>query len=268
MSTEGREPVVLLHSGGMSSRQWRRLGEALAPKYDVIAPDFIGFGDNPAPPGDGPTDFHRDVDAITKRVEELGQPVHLVGHSYGGLIALLVAERHPSRIRSLTCYDPIAWGALHSTNDVEGLADLLRVGSTPVARDVTRGGGEEWFEGFVDYWNGPGAWRAMAPAGRDAFLRVGRQVFWQVLSISDDRTPASAYAKIEAPTLFLTGEHTPIAARHTVATLTRTLPNARTERIAGAGHMGPITHADEVNRLIALQVGLRPSSGGAPPLTS
>src|SRR6185295_2306168 len=79
-----RPPVVLLHSGGFTSRQWRRLRERLTPRFDFAAPDFLGYGSR-GPWSDGePFHFHRDVELVESLMRE---PAHLVGHSYGGLIA-------------------------------------------------------------------------------------------------------------------------------------------------------------------------------------
>ena len=249
------EAVLLLHSSGMSSRQWGRLAELLGRTHRVIAPDLLGSGANPPWPDEKLFDLSEDVDVLEALVEKLGEPVHLVGHSYGGLLALKLARRDPSRVRSLTAYDPVAFGVLHAANDAEGLADLARAGQNPVFTDFAHGGNDAWFEVFVDYWNGPGAWRGMTQAGRDSFLRVGRKVFFEVWSLMHDRTPASAYAGIEAPSLLLGGEVSPPAARRVVALLAKTLPHGRALTVPGAGHMGPLTHAAFVNEAIAAHIG-------------
>jgi pimeloyl-ACP methyl ester carboxylesterase len=238
----------------MSSRQWGRLSEILAPTHRVLAPDLLGSGDNPPWPDEQPFDLAQDVDAIEQLVDGLGEPVHLVGHSYGGLLALTLARRAPAKIRSLTAYDPVAFGILHAASDAVGLADLERAGRNPVFTDFARGGDDAWFEVFVDYWNGPGAWRGMTRTGRESFLRVGRKVFDEVWSLMHDRTPASAYAGIEAPALFLGGETSPKAARRVVALLGEALPRGRVRMVPGAGHMGPLTHGAVVNEAIAAHI--------------
>ena len=250
-AADSRQPVVLLHSGGMSSRQWRRLADALGGTHRVVAPDFLGSGANPAWPDAAPFGFPQDLDVIQRLVEGFGQPAHVVGHSYGGLIAIQLARRAPHLIRSVAAYDPVAFGVLHGAADAEGLADLARAEEAPLFADASRGGSDAWFELFVDYWNGPGSWRAMAAPGRDAFLRVGRKVFLEVDSLMKDRTPASAYAGVTAPALFLTGERSPAAARRTVAILAAAFPRGRAQTVAGAGHMGPISHGAAVNEAIA-----------------
>ena len=252
-------PVILLHSGGMSSRQWKRLGDELATTHLVIAPDFLGSGDNP--PWPAGADFHigMDVDAIAAIVAGLDQPVHLVGHSYGGLVALSVARRDPSRVASVAAYDPVAFGVLAEPRDAVGLDDLSQAAKNPVFTDEAVGGTDAWFEVFVDYWNGPGAWRALPTPARESFLRVGRKVFLEVRSLMDDRTPGSAYAGITAPALLITGSASPPAAQRVVARLAESLPAARAMTVEGAGHMGPITHARVVVDAIASHV--RAASG-------
>ena len=253
VSRGSNEPVVLLHSGGMSSRQYKRLVEALAPTHHVMAPDFLGSGDNPPWPGDEPFHFTMDVDAVAKLAAPLG-PVHLVGHSYGGLVALTLARQNPERVRSIAVYDPVAFGVLRATGDAEGLADLNRAQDNPVFTDLALGGGPAWFEAFVDYWNGPGTFRALPEPTRAAFLRVGRKVFYEVLSLMNDPTGPDAYRGITAPALLLSGRASPVAAHRVQALLASALPSATAVIIEGAGHMGPITHADEVNGLIVSNI--------------
>lgn len=238
----------------MSSRQWARLADALSATHRVIAPDFLGSGERAAWPDDPGFDFSHDADLVEAEIARAGAPVHLVGHSYGGLVAATLARRNPERVRSLALYDPVAFGVLHGASDREGLDDLMRVGSHPVFFDPERGGGDAWFEAFVDYWNGEGAWRGMTESGRASFLRVGRKVFHEVRSLSNDRTPASAYAAVEAPALVLGGEKSPAAARRVAAILSAAFPRGRLQVVRGAGHMGPLTHGTTVNEAIVAHI--------------
>ena len=249
-----RPAVLLLHSSGMSSRQWARLSDALSPTHRVIAPDLLGSGENPPWPDNQSFDLSEDVDALERIVAGLAKPVHIVGHSYGGLLAVTLARRIPGRILSVAAYDPVAFGVLHGAGDAEGLADLERAGRNPLFTDDVRGGSDAWFEVFVDYWNGPGAWRGMTQTGRGSFLRVGRKVFLEVMSLIHDRTPASAYSIVTAPALFLGGARSPAAARRVIALLASAFPQGRALTIEGAGHMGPLTHGTTVNDAIVAHI--------------
>jgi pimeloyl-ACP methyl ester carboxylesterase len=247
-------PVVLLHSGGMSSRQWRSLADRLGAAHRVLAPDLLGSGKNPPWPDEVAFRYALDVAAVGRLFDRFDGPAHVVGHSYGGLVALALARTRPDRVRSLAVYDPVAFGVLHEPADAVGLADLARASADPVFTDEARGGNEEWMQSFVDYWNGPGAWRALPPTSREQFLRVGRKVFREVMSLMNDRTDAAAYGVVTAPTLLLAGERSPVAARRVSEVLAGALPDARLEVIAGAGHMGPLTHAALVEPLIVRHI--------------
>lgn len=247
-------PVVLLHSSGMSSRQWRSLSERLAASHRVLAPDFLGSGKNPPWRDDVPFGYELDVALVAKALDALDAPAHLVGHSYGGLVALTLARTLPHRVRSLAVYDPVAFGVLHDPPDAVGLADLMRAGAQPIFSDESLGGTEAWLETFVNYWNGPDAWRSLPAASREQFLRVGRVVFREVSSLMADRTGAAAYSTLTAPTLLIAGELSPAAARRVGEVLLGALPDARREVVKGAGHMGPLTHASVVEELIARHI--------------
>ena len=246
------EPVILLHSSGMSGRQWRRLQERLVRDgFRVIVPDLLGSGRSSAwPDGEGFTFLH-DVDLAEAILQRVADKAHLVGHSYGGLIALCVAERHPDKARSLSLYDPVAFGALDGDRDVEARANLaslhFRWGDSPAEH-------EAWLEAFVTYWNGPEAWPLLRGATRAEFVRTGWVAHEGARSLVADRTPASAYAKLRSPTLLLTGSATPPAARRVIERLAESIPSARKTSLQGAGHMGPLTHGDEVNELIAKHI--------------
>jgi pimeloyl-ACP methyl ester carboxylesterase len=235
----------------MSGRQWRRLAEQLAPTHRVVLPDLLGAGGNPAWTEANTFDVTQDVAAMRELLDSLGEPVHLVGHSYGGFLALALARERLEGVRSVAVFDPTAYGVLHGARDAEGLADLERACAQPVFLDDARGGGAEWFEAFVDYWNGPGTWRGLTPAAQASFLALGRKVYLEARSLLAERTPPAAYARVRTPTLLLGGERSPVAARRVIALLAAALPHARAQLLTGAGHMGPITHAAEVNALVA-----------------
>jgi pimeloyl-ACP methyl ester carboxylesterase len=245
-------PVVMIHSGGLSSRQWSRIAGRFTGTHRVIAPDLLGAGSSdPVPPGE--FHFHEDVAAVEGLLAALGvERYHLIGHSYGGFVGATAALRAPERVRSLGLFEPVAFGVLYSWGDEEGIRDLEDYDHDGTFFDDATGGQEPWMERFVDWWQGPGAWRSLPEPSRQAFLRVGRKVFQEVRSLTADRTPHEAYAALRAPALLLRGSRSPVAARNVCAILAEALPRAELVTLEGAGHMAPLTHAQDVGgRLVA-----------------
>ncbi len=247
-------PAILLHSSGMAGRQWNALAARLSPHRRVVRPDFWGAGATAAWPADRRFEYGADVDlaeAVLCDVTSDGARADLVGHSYGGLIALQLALRQPARVRAVAVYEPVAFGALYSTGDAAAIAGMAQAEAEARFSDATIGGSEEWLEKFIDFWNGPGAWRILPGSARASFVKNGTQVFAEVRSLLTDRTTHTRYAEITAPTLLIDGDRSPSGEQWVCQTLARALPHARLETIAGAGHMGPLTHAELVNQRIA-----------------
>jgi pimeloyl-ACP methyl ester carboxylesterase len=247
-------PVVLLHSGGLTSRQWRRLAEALAASRQVVLPDFLGYGGStPWPVGEG-FDFQLDVDAIVMLVDALEAPVDLVGHSYGGLIAAHVARRRPAMVRSLAMYEPVMFSVLDggAAEDEAARRELAELDMSYAAD--TSGVDERWLSSFVGWWNGAGAWEGLDEAVRASFRQVAWKLHQEVASLARDTTGRPGFASIGAPTLLLGGELTRPVEKRVLTVLERTLPNARLHYIPGAGHMGPMTHGAAVNEAIVQHI--------------
>jgi pimeloyl-ACP methyl ester carboxylesterase len=248
-----RPIALLIHSGGFTSRQWRKLGQRLAATHDVLAPDLIGYGAEPWPPG-VPFHYRQDVDRLIGMLDApnaaepgaIGRPVDVVGHSYGALLALQIALLRPDLVRSLAVYEPVAFGVL-GPEDAEVRAQL----ALPAYHADAAGVDEAWLTAFVDWWNGPGTWVALAEPTRAGFRAVAWKVYQEVATLSADTTDRARYATITAPTLLLGGERTPPTERRTLERLAEALPHARLTLFPDMGHMGPITHADVVNAAIA-----------------
>lgn len=248
-------PVVLLHSSGLSGRQWRRLAQGLTGRgLRAVVPDLTGHGASTAWPEPTPFDFHTDVERLVAILEAEG-PAHVVGHSYGALAGLLAALATPRQVRSLVLFEPVAFGVLDPATDAGALAELASVESR-----WGEGASEHdrWLRTFVEYWGGAGAWSALRDEARAEFRRVGWVVREGVRTLMEDRTPPSAYAALGCPVRVLTGESSTLAARTVAARLAQVIPDAKVITIPGAGHMGPLTHAEIVNGAILDALGEPP----------
>ncbi len=98
-------PAVYVHGLGGSSTNWTDLAALLAPVAAGTAPDLPGFGYSEPEAGfDFTLQAHAEV--VARHIEDVGAPVHLLGNSMGGAIALLIAERRPELVKTLTLISP------------------------------------------------------------------------------------------------------------------------------------------------------------------
>lgn len=241
--------ALLIHSGGFTSRQWRKLSELLASDFHVLAPDLLGYGAAGPWPAGEPFHFRQDLDHLQELIGDDREPLHLVGHSYGGFLALQLALRDPALVRSIAVYEPVAFGILDDVEDADARSQLDLVKRT--WEPNASGADEDWLRAFVDWWNGAGAWERIGEETRNAFRAMGWKVFQEVMSLAADRTDRATYATITAPTLILGGANSPLAERRVVENLGSALPHAQARILSGVGHMGPISHAALVNEAIA-----------------
>jgi pimeloyl-ACP methyl ester carboxylesterase len=246
------EPVFLLHSSGSSSGQWRALAERLSQRYRVIAPDFYGYGGTAQWPGAKPFHLECEAEIVLALLERVNQPVHLVGHSYGGALALHVAGFHAELLRSLTLIEPVAFQLLRGA-DVPALAEIREVAEI-VTRAVTRGEYVAGFEHFVDYWTSPAAAAEVPAYKRYAMAARLPKIALEFHATLNEPTQLDDFRSMSVPTLLLHGTGSPWPTRRICDLLERILPKAQLKTIGGAGHMSPITHRDQVNALVIAQV--------------
>jgi pimeloyl-ACP methyl ester carboxylesterase len=246
----GGNNVICLHSSMSTSRQWRGLVERLRHSYRVDAIDLHGYGDGPAYSGVSPLSLQREVSLLAQLVEELDGPIHLVGHSYGGAVAIKAAQTFGRRINSLTLYEPVIFAALFSSMPTPAAASEVTLLIEKMQTDYRAGGLFRAAQRFIDYWSGPGAWEAMP---FDTQLRLSKKVpvvLGNFEALVSEPDALAGLARLQIPTLYLSGSESPASVRAISDLLQRELPHAVRQRFDGMGHMGPITHGDTVNASI------------------
>ena len=242
--------VVLLHSSVAGARQWRRLMDDLRSEFRVIAVNLFGYGGTAAwPPGNVQTldDQARLVEgAIPLDAEE----VHIVGHSFGGAVAMRLAARLAERTGKLILFEPIPFHLLREAGRTEALVEVLTL------RDWVRTYGVlgEWesaAERFADYWNGGGSWQRMTLERRKAFAAALRPNYCEWDAVMNDGTPLEEWARIlPRSTLLMMDRETVRPVRAVTALLRRACPWWRYLEVSAGGHMAPLTNPCFVNPLI------------------
>jgi pimeloyl-ACP methyl ester carboxylesterase len=219
--------------------------------YEVLAPEHYGCETSGPWTGEHAFTIADEAKKAIALVDGYEAKVHLVGHSYGGAVALHVAVSRPDRIASMALYEPAAFHLLRQMGE-PGAGAYAEISSVArrVCEGVTTGDYRGAIAAFVDYWSGAGAWDAMRPKVQDALIRYAPKGPLDFQAAISDSTRVSAYRELNFPILILRGEHTKLPTRLIADGLSELLPRSRRLVLDGAGHMGPVTHASEVSAQI------------------
>jgi len=244
-------PVVLVHSSVSGNRQWRRLVERLSPRRRVIAPNLLGYGATTPWPAARPQAISDALQVLLGAVAALvpDEPLQLVGHSWGGALALHAAHRLGDRVSRLVLYEPMLPGLLAAHGRLQAATETRTLHAQ--LRDCAARG--DWLgaaERFTDYFNGDGTWAGTPPPRRRAIADALPPNLheWDAAMAP---LHADALAGVRARTLLMRGRRTRAALHEMSALLYRRFAHWRLVDVAGCGHMAPLTHADTINHWIA-----------------
>jgi pimeloyl-ACP methyl ester carboxylesterase len=219
--------VVLLHSALGDSRLWRRQVEALAGRFEVVAPDLPGFGESPLPRG--PFSY---VETVAGHL-----PATLVGNSFGGAVALRTALAHQERVAKLVLVDPgfPDWQWSQQMRDHWTAAEEpYRAGDLGRAAQVD-----------LDFWLKPEFHDVVRPQRLRSFelqpADVEPEVRWP------ETAPLSTLA---VPTLVVVGDEDKPDFRAIAEHLADEIPRAELAVVPGAGHLVGVEQPDALNRLL------------------
>lgn len=241
-----QQVVALLHGLGGSRISWEPQLRGLADTARVAAWDLPGYG--ASPPWSGGTTFAALADAVAVFADELGADrVHLVGISFGGMIAQYAAAAHPDRVASLTLLatspkfgldgtEPAAWRAAR-------LAPL-DAGQEPV----------DFADRVLSGLAGPAITDAAMAGQRAAMSRVTGAALRRSIDCLVTHDSRPVLPAVQAPTLCLVGDaddETPVAYSRAIVEL---VPGAELQVVPGAGHLLNVEAPDVVNAAIRHQI--------------
>lgn len=238
--------VVCLHSSGLSGFQWRRLAEKVQADFRLLAVDFLGCGQSPPSPHGLDFSYDEDVQQVVGLLDQIAEPVLLLGHSYGGFIGLKSALLRPEQIIAMAFYEPVLWGGLASYRGLPIRQVVARFDPDLLLLDRSMAGSERWMETFIDYWNGPGSYRSMSQAQQRSMFALSEKLFAEVKEVVTDPTPHTAYAALRQPVHLLHGTISPPEVLAMKDILTSVLSVVTTACIPG-GHMNPVRNPLPVN---------------------
>ena len=240
-STDHPETIVLIHAVGHDLTYWDRQIEALSARYNIVAFDLPGHGRSGGDAADWSFDYAADI--VVQLLDEVSEtPVHLIGISFGGMIAQVTALARPDKIRSL---------ALIGT--ASGFPEDVRKGMRARAQAVRNGGMAAVVETSLERWFTPET-REHRPDIVDRITKTllsddpdTHAAIWDVIAGLDTH---KRLREISCPTLVLVGQHDPSTPPAVAAQLATAIPNATLIVVPGASHIVTVEAPGAVNEAL------------------
>jgi pimeloyl-ACP methyl ester carboxylesterase len=248
------QPVVLVHSSVSANRQWRTLIDALRHQYRVLAINLFGYGETTPWPGTSAQSLYAQAQLVLALCDEIAATVHLVGHSFGGSVALKAASLLGPRVSNLVLLEPNPFNLLRQNGRVQAFLE------SQALRDHVKCFGSlgDWpkvAERFADYWLGDGSWSRMPEKRRGAFTESLHPNFHEWDAVMDEETTVAEWRDLSARTLLVSDASTRRPIREIVDIFATTCPHWAFHTIAEGGHMAPLTHPELINPVVRAFLG-------------
>jgi pimeloyl-ACP methyl ester carboxylesterase len=215
---DSQPSLLLVHGSVVNAELTWSAQRPLAEQFEIVAPNRRGF---PPGPDVAQVDFEDEAVWLEPFLE---QGTHLVGHSYGGVIALLAAARHPERLRSLTVIEPPAFGVARGVPAADEFMARIEEHWTGGPRDPG-----EFLRGFLSLVG------SSAPPGNfTPALLQGARTLMVERSPAEAVIPLDELARTPFPKLVVSGGHS--AAFEALCDLLEERLGAERAVLPGAGH--------------------------------
>jgi len=244
-------PMLLVHGLGGSHANWLAVGDPLARRHRVLAPDLAGFG--LTRPEGRSCSVEANAALLTGVIEEVGRPVVLVGNSMGGLISMLVASRRPALVeglvlvgaampRPLSTRPDLAVTAAFVTYAFPGLGERYvrqraqRLGPEGLVRETIKLCTVDPLRVPQDVYDAHVALartRREFPWAMEAYLEAARSL---VRIVVQRRRFVAMIRSITAPTLLLHGDHDRLVPLGAARWAAQVRPSWRLEVFDDCGH--------------------------------
>lgn len=247
---EGSGPTLVCVPGSWGTRSaWRGVTAALVGRFRVVTTSLLGYGGTVERRSAADTSIAHEADVIEAVIRRAGEPVHLIGHSFGGQACLALAIRGVTPLMSLSVIEPTATNLLPLAGDM----DLYEQVTT--FRDAYfrafESGDKEAARHVIDLHDGAGSFDALPSRVRDYVMATTATNILDWRSGLGLDAPLAAYSGIVVPALVIRGGRGhPYIARSTEI-LSSAMPHASLVTIPEAAHSMITTHAAELAKLIA-----------------
>jgi len=256
---QGAGPTTVLVPGSCSTgAAWRPVIASWAGQFRCVTTSLLGYGRTQERRTPADPSIAHEAEAVEAVIRTAGGRAHLIGHSFGGLVAIAVALRNKVPLASLVVVEAPAVELLRAEGEDRHYSAFRRMTQGYFADFAA--GNPEAIAAMIDFYGGTGTFASWPPRVRAYAVETTAANILDWASAYNFPLSSAALAAIQAPFLVLRGGASHPAVQRANALIGERVSGATLATIDGAAHFMIATHADEVARLIARHV-LRAEAG-------
>jgi len=249
----GDGPTIVLVPGSCSTgAAWRPLIAAWKSRFRCVTTSPLGYGSTAERRTPSDPSIRHEAGVVEAVMRTAGGPIHLVGHSFGGLVALAVALRNRARLASLALVEAPAAELLRHSGEQPHYRAFREMTDAYFAAFAS--GKPEAIATMIDFYGGAGTFASWPSRVRAYAVETTAVNILDWASAYEFPLSAAALRSIDLPVLVLWGEASHPAVQRANALLAGCLSQAVSAEIKGAAHFMIASHADQLSRLIAQHV--------------
>ena len=258
-------PVLFVHGAVGDLRFWEPQREAFAKQHRFVAYTYRYHGREPwADQGQQYSAQLHAADLAGLITALKAGPVHLVGLSYGGLLAAMVATKDPQLVRTLTLAEPALFGLLADTPEGKKALEEWSKGAAPMIAAVKAGNALEATKHLSALVNGdsPSDFDKL-PAELRQILTDNARTMPLLFAAEPTTVPCEALRGITVPTLVVRGERTPNFFAQISEAVVKCIPGSRGIVMPGAAHAMSYENPSAFNREVLKFIATAPPGAGS-----
>ena len=247
--TSGTGPDILFVPGSFSTpAAWQSIQKHLPQRYRFLSTSLCGYGETTETRTLYDNSINHEIEILGQITASIQKPVHLVGHSFGGLVSFAAILMGKLKVKSLTTFEANPITLLEEKN-------ILRFRKT---RKISENFERQYFLGekdavktIIDFWGGHGSFSSMPKVVREYCRSTGFANVLDWRTALSFKTSSDDFRNLNIPCLIVRGELANEEMIEITDVLSKSIPDSQISVVTGANHFLISSHPAVCANLLA-----------------
>ncbi|MBH68012.1 MAG: hypothetical protein CMM58_06640 [Rhodospirillaceae bacterium] len=245
----GYGPPLLFVPGSFSTpAAWRGVQEHIRGKYRLLTTSLCGYGKTSESRSVKDNLIHHEIEILETIAQEINEPLHLIGHSFGGTVCLAAVLEDAFPIASVTTFEANPVNLVKNSFKPELFLQVKQ--ASRLFQAEYSAGNNDAAEFIIDFWGGSGSFTALPEEVREYCRKTAGANILDWLTAYSFLAIQRDYEKIGVPALIVRGEMANSAMIEITEILCKSIKHSKSAIVEGSNHFLINTHPDKCAKLI------------------